>query len=247
MVADPRSNYDSACASHKPGTGDWFTQGQRYRTWLSEPKSFFWLNGKAGCGKTILSSTIIKNTTAYCDKNEGCVLAYFYFSFTDSAKQLCSNMLRSLITQIASQVDVTPDCLTSLHRAYERSTPTTETLKASLLSLLDEMPFFHVYIIVDAIDEIPDTEGREEACKILEELSQSPKAHILTTSRREYDIIECMSECNSITDISIQNPQVDHDIQLYVRQRLNEDKKLKKWSAVHSEIEDVLSTQADGM
>jgi hypothetical protein len=113
--------------------------------------------------------------------------------------------------------------------------------------LTDEMPFHHVYILVDAIDEIPDTDGREEACKILGDLSHNTKTHILATSRREHDITECMSECDSVRDISIQNREVDHDIQLYVRERLKEDKKLKKWSTVHSEIEDVLSRQAGGM
>jgi NACHT domain len=246
-VADPRSNHDRACKSHKPGTGDWFTKGPKYRKWLTEPKSFFWLNGKAGCGKTVLSSTIIESTTAYCDENEGCVMAYFYFSFTDTAKQQCSNMLSSLLAQLAAQVDITPDCLVSLHHTYQRSRPPAEPLQKCLQTLVTEMPFTHIYIVADAIDEIPDTAGREEACHLLEELSQNAKAHVLMTSRREYDIMECVSECKSVTDISIQNPQVDHDIQLYVREQLKEDKKLKRWSVLHSEIEDVLSRKADGM
>jgi FtsZ-binding cell division protein ZapB len=64
-VADPRSNHDRACKSHKSGTGEWFTKGQAYRNWLTKPKSFCWLNGKAGCGKTVLSSSnnwLLKST-----------------------------------------------------------------------------------------------------------------------------------------------------------------------------------------
>jgi hypothetical protein len=174
-------------------------------------------------------------------------MAYFYFSFTDSAKQQCANMLRSLLAQIAFQVDITPDCLASLHRTYTLSTPPTEALKRSIQILVEEMPFLHVYMIVDAVDEIPNTDGREEACKLLEELSRGPRSHVLMTSRREHDITEYTSECIGITDISIQNPDVDHDIQLYVREQLKEDKKLKKWSAIHPEIEEALSRQADGM
>jgi hypothetical protein len=174
-------------------------------------------------------------------------MAYFYFSFSDSAKQQCANMLRSLLAQIASQVDISPDSLASLHRTYKLSAPPTEALKRCIQNLVEEMPFLHVYIIVDAVDEIPNTDGREEACKLLEELSEGPKSHVLMTSRREHDITEYTSECIGITDISIQNPDVDHDIQLYVREQLKEDKKLKKWSAIHPEIEEALSRQADGM
>jgi hypothetical protein len=246
-TTDPNSNHNRACSSHKSGTGDWFTKGQSYRTWLAKPNSFFWLNGKAGCGKTVLSSTIIESTILHCDENEGCVMAYFYFSFTDSEKQKSSSMLSSLLAQLSSQVDITPNSLVSLHRTYERSTPPIDPLKSCIQTLMDELPFFNVYLIVDAIDEIPSPEGREEACKVLQELSQNPKAHVLMTSRREHDITEYISECNNVTDISIQNPDVDHDIQLYIRQRLKEDKKLNRWAALHSEIEDVLGRKADGM
>ena len=247
QTTDPSSNHNRACSSHKPGTGDWFTKSQSYRTWLVKPNSFFWLNGKAGCGKTVLSSTIIENTTLHCDENEGCVMAYFYFSFTDSEKQKTSSMLSSLLVQLSSQVDVTPNSLVSLHRTYERSTPPIDPLKSCIQTLIDELPFFNVYLIVDAIDEIPNSDGREEACKVLQELSQNPKAHVLMTSRREHDITEFISECNNITDISIQNPEVDYDIQLYIRQRLKEDKKLNRWAELHSEFEDVLGRKADGM
>jgi hypothetical protein len=246
-TTDPSSNHNRACSSHKPGTGDWFTKGQSYRTWLAKPNSFFWLNGKAGCGKTVLSSTIVESTVLHCDENEGCVIAYFYFSFTDSAKKRNENMLSSLLAQLSSQVDITPNSLVSLHRTYQRSTPPIDPLKSCIQTLIDELPFFNVYLIVDAIDEIPNSEGREEACEVLQELSKNPKAHVLMTSRREYDITEYISECNNVTDISIQNREVDRDIQLYIRQQLNEDKKLKRWAALHFEIEDILGKKADGM
>ncbi|PVH70510.1 hypothetical protein DL98DRAFT_436902, partial [Cadophora sp. DSE1049] len=181
-VADPRTNHQQAYATHKPGTGDWFVTGQTYRDWLAKPKSFLWLNGKAGCGKTVLSSTIIESITAHCDYNEGCVVVYFYFSFGDSNKQHYVNMLRSLLAQIVSQVDITPDCLMSLHRAYQRSKPPVLALTHALQTLVDERLLCHVYVIIDALDEIPDTDERSDTFKILDELSQRPKVYVIMTS-----------------------------------------------------------------
>lgn len=112
---------------------------------------------------------------------------------------------------------------------------------------MDEKLFYPVYVLVDALDEIPDTDGRKDACKILDELSQRSRAHIITTSRREQDIADYMSECQRIKDISIQNSEVDHDIRLWIRERLRDDRKLKKWSSIHGEIEAALSKEADGM
>jgi hypothetical protein len=69
-----------------------------------------------------------------------------------------------------------------------------------LQTLVIKVPFLQVYLVVDTMGEIPSTGGREETCTLLEELSQNSKMHILMTSRREHDIIEYMSECNSVTD-----------------------------------------------
>jgi hypothetical protein len=135
----------------------------------------------------------------------------------------------------------------SLHRTYQRHKPPAKPLLKCLQTLVTDMPFLHVYVVVDAIDEIPDTAGREQACNLLKELSQNTKEHVFMASRREYDITKCTSKCISVMDISIQNVEVDHDIQLYVKEQLNEDKKLKKWSALHSEIKEVLGKKADGM
>ena len=221
--------------------------GQDYREWLAKPGSFLWLNGKAGCGKTVLSSTIIESIATHCDINAGCLVAYFYFSFSDQNKQSYTNMLRSLLAQIASQIDLLPDCLISLHRAYQKSEPPVLALTNAFQKLVDERPINHVYVHVDALDEIPDTDGREASCKILDELSQCSKNHIIMTSRREHDITEYVSECELVNDISIQNSAVNHDIRLWVRERLREDRKFKKWSAIHNEIEAALSERASGM
>jgi hypothetical protein len=100
---------------------------------------------------------------------------------------------------------------------------------------------------VDALDEIPDSGEREKACTALKRLCRNPRSHILTTSRREHYIIEVMSEIERVQEISIQNPEADRDIGLYIRERLKGDEKLKKWSAMHSEIEAALIAKADGM
>jgi hypothetical protein len=80
--------------------------------------------------------TIIESTKKHCDESEGGAVAYFYFSFTDTAKQQCYNMLSSVLEQLAAQVDITPDCLVSLHHTYQRSKPPTEPLHTPLFCLV---------------------------------------------------------------------------------------------------------------
>jgi hypothetical protein len=50
---------------------------------MDNRKSFLWLYGIAGCGKTILTSTAIEDAIGYCQSNTGSAIAYFYFDFND--------------------------------------------------------------------------------------------------------------------------------------------------------------------
>jgi hypothetical protein len=94
---DALINYHEACKKKHPGTGLWFINGPEFNTWLRTPSSFLWLNGFAGCGKSVLSSTIIQHTLHHRRSNPSTGIAFFYFTFNDESKQNTSAMLRALI------------------------------------------------------------------------------------------------------------------------------------------------------
>src|SRR2546423_3362835 len=56
---DATVNHNAACAKRHPGTGMWFAKGPIFTAWLTQDRSFLWLNGFAGCGKSVLCSTAI--------------------------------------------------------------------------------------------------------------------------------------------------------------------------------------------
>ncbi|KAF8513463.1 hypothetical protein JB92DRAFT_217288 [Gautieria morchelliformis] len=51
---DYESKHLNAASEWEEHTGSWFLQGESLHEWRSQPKSFLWLHGKAGAGKTIL-------------------------------------------------------------------------------------------------------------------------------------------------------------------------------------------------
>ena len=106
--------------------------------------------------------------------------------------------------------------------------------------------FCQVFIILDALDECTE---REELMKLIDSIIgwKIEKLHLLATSRRETGITEILEPLTTAL-ISIQNENVDADIQIHVRERLQNDLKLKKWPAkVHMEIEATLIDGAHGM
>jgi ATP/maltotriose-dependent transcriptional regulator MalT len=208
------------------------------------------LYGIPGCGKTILSSTIIENVFQHCINDPGKVVAYFYFDFNDLQKQIPELMVRSLICQLSQKCVEVPESLESLFSACEngRRHPSLDALLDVLQQMIQEYP--QPYIIFDAVDECKD---RVELRGILEQMTrwQPDKLHLLVTSRKEREIqisLESFIEDQNI--ICLQSRLVDDDIQKYVRKRLCEDVSLRKWqkdSDVRHEIEAALMNGAHGM
>lgn len=95
---DPSTNHRSARKQYFTGSGSWFVQNDlRFAEWSTQPHSFLWLYGLPGCGKTVLSSTIIESPS------ESRVCLYFYFTFQEQEKLSLDSMLRALLWQLCSE------------------------------------------------------------------------------------------------------------------------------------------------
>jgi NACHT domain len=228
----------------------WFLESHQYANWKASPSSFIWLHGIPGCGKTILSSTVIENVQQHCANDPGKVVAYFYFDFNDPQKRKSELMIKSLVTQLSQKCIQMPWALDSLLSSCGngQSQPSAEALLSILRGICGEFPA--TYIILDALDECIDRDELMVAIKILAEW-RLERLHILVTSRKERDIedeLERVVEKSSI--IPLQSSIVDQDIQRYVHHRLSTDKNLKKWHKdleIRNEIEIALMKGAHGM
>jgi hypothetical protein len=94
---DISNNLNQALKTRHPGSGQQLIFGEPYQKWKSQPRSFLWLHGIPGCGKTVLTSTVIEDLRRSQSPSPLQTLLYFYFDFTDSRKQSFKNTLRSLI------------------------------------------------------------------------------------------------------------------------------------------------------
>jgi predicted ATPase len=114
---DPGTNYATARQHHESQTGDWLLKSTQYTNWKTGAVSHLWMYGKAGCGKTILSSTAIEDIRDTCQKEADASYAFFYFSFSDKRKQSDSDLLRSLVAQLRWR----EPGLSMLRQAYENA------------------------------------------------------------------------------------------------------------------------------
>ena len=122
--------------------------------------------------------------------------------------------------------------------------PTTEGLVLTLQRMLRD--FNYIFIFLDALDECKE---REELLGLIKRIVdwKLEMLHLLATSRRVNDIEETLTPLITC-QICIQSALVDADICIHIRERLQNDPKLRKWPKnVRMEIEKSLMEGANGM
>lgn len=243
---DAATDHNDWCAKRHPATGVWLVKGPTFTTWLEEKNSFLWLNGFAGCGKSVLCSTAIQHVFQHRRSDPRIGIAFFYFTFKDESKQDASAMLRALLFQLSNQVDDGHTYLAHLHTSYSNGVPPISELMAYLRRLIQR--FNQVYLMIDAVDESPKHKSREGVLDVLEKLREwsVESLHLLVTSRDEPDIRECLHP-SPIEDVSMKNAGVDKDIADYIQGHLEQHRALRKWSKYHVRIKEVLTTHAKGV
>jgi hypothetical protein len=203
------------------------------------------------------SSTIVQDIEALCDAGEAS-MAYFYFDFRNANKQTLHDLVPSLLTQLSAGSSLRCDILSRLYSVHDdgRKEPSdivlTRCLK-DMLTLPDQLP---IYLIMDALDESPNTSGipsaRERVLQLLKELVDLhlPSLHICVTSRPEADIQKGIVPLTSLrVSLHDQSGQKE-DIADYVRSVVysNSEAIIRRWKIEDKDLViEVLSERADGM
>ncbi|KAL5045868.1 hypothetical protein BDW71DRAFT_72141 [Aspergillus fruticulosus] len=246
MAPDATSDHNVACEKRHTGTGLWLTEGQYFKNWLVERNSFLWINGFAGCGKSVLCSTAIQSTFFETKHRNDVGIGFFYFSFRDESKISASGMLRALLLQLSAQLKDEERDLQQLHAAYMTGTPPVGALLNSLQNTISR--FQDTYILLDALDESPQDREREGVLKVIDTMRQwrLPGFHLLVTSRDELDIRQSLKPAYH-QDIMMRNDDNAKDITNFVSYQLSHDPKLQKWKSRHREIEENLTKKSQGV
>jgi hypothetical protein len=206
---------------------------------------------------SLVSSTIIQEIEARCEAGEAS-MAYFYFDFRNASKQGLHDLIPSLLTQLSARSSLRCDILSELYSAHDsgKKQPSdgvlTKTLK-DMLTLPDERP---IYLVMDALDESPNTSGipsaRERVLQLLKELVnlRLPNLHICVTSRPEIDIRDVIVPLTSLrVSLHDQSGQKE-DIADYIRSVVysNSEPIMRRWKKEDKDIViKMLSERADGM
>ncbi len=117
-------------------------------------------------------------------KAEQASIAYFYFDFRDAHKQNSHDLVSSLLSQLSAGSAPRCDILSRLYLAHDTGNkqPSDSILAECLkqmFTLPDQRP---VYLIMDAVDECPNSSGiptpREQVLQLIQELVELHLPHL---------------------------------------------------------------------
>ncbi|KAF8258090.1 hypothetical protein EI94DRAFT_1816112 [Lactarius quietus] len=254
--ADPSINHNIAQKAQLKGSAVWLFQGNIIIEWKSTG-SLLWVYGKPGSGKSVICSSIVEDIMAICETGSA-IMAYFYFDFKDLDKQTCHHLLLSLVSQLSTRSSSCCDILHRVYETHEKGTrqPSDDTLKGCLKEMLRLPGQGPIYIILDALDECPDSSGipspRDEVLQLVQELVglHLQDLHICATSRPEVDI-RAVIEPLAFRSVSLHDESGQKaDIADYVRTvvNLSPSMAMKRWRDDDKNLViETLTERADGM
>ena len=201
-----------------------------------------------------ISSAIIQYIIALRDTRSATVV-YFYFDFRDVEKKNRRNLVPSLLLQLSARSRHCLDILSRLYSDYRagQEQPGENVLVKCLKDMLmsSRLP---TYIILDAIDECPNSSGiptpRGLVLGLVKDIVdlRLPNLHICVTSRPEIDIRTTLESLASGHLSLHDQPGQKRDIVEYISSVVQSDIQMKRWREDDRNlVMEKLSERADGM
>jgi len=203
----------------------------------------------------LASSTIIEHIDDM-RKRGLALLEFFYCDFRDDNKKNLRGLVSSLLVQLCNQSDSHSAILSEFYSTHGDGSrqPNNNALIGCLRNVLKHPGQAPVYVIIDGLDECPNTFGtpspRENVLLFLGDLVNLhlQNLHICITSRPEVDITTALDSLPFRTVSLHDESGQQQDIVTYVDAIVRTDPKIKRWREADKErVIEALTRKADGM
>jgi len=185
------------------------------------------------------------------------LVAYHYFDYKEASKCDIRGLLTSLLFQLSRISDPCWDVLYQLYTACGDGfdQPSNFALAENLENML-KLRQLPIFIVLDALDECPDTtetpSAREKVLSLVEDIvvSRHPNLFLCITSRPERDIHAVLDPLTSTgRQVSLHEEHGQReDINLYVRSFVHGDRTMRRWREEDKQLViNTLSEQSNGM
>jgi hypothetical protein len=201
------------------------------------------------------SSSIIEEVHNICQTGLATV-SFFYFDFRYRGNQEVRHLLSAILIQLSDQSNKYYDILSTLFTDHSRGSrqPSEHALIECLMSMLKLSGQGALYLIIDALDECPNSSGyptqREQVLVIMQDLIdlQLPHVHFCITSRLEIDIRDIL-EPLAVYNVPLhEQAGQNQDIVDYISHFVRSDPRVRRWREKDKKLViETLTKKAGGM
>ncbi|KAI0264851.1 hypothetical protein BC834DRAFT_843821 [Gloeopeniophorella convolvens] len=194
-VPNSSTNQRIASEARHSDTSMWLVRGEVYEAWKSSG-ALLWVTGKSGAGKTVICSTVIKDLQdSLRSSGYSGAVAYFYCDFRDTQKQSDRGLLGSLLMDLSTQSDESDQLLRDLFSKCGGGSrePDANDLIRCLKEMLARSDGIK-YIVVDALDEMPNHGVYSSRARSLELIRPTLKSLPITLHATYEATLEWISE-----------------------------------------------------
>lgn len=258
-----RSNYEA----HKKlvpervvGTLNWFFQPQKYLNWQKSPGvSALWVSANAGCGKSVLASSVVDElcSNEIHKTSHAPIVCYFFFKEDDETRASAEYGMSSILHQI---IDAKNELITAVMPAYrakkDQFVKDFDALWKIFCNTISLEACPPIFCILDGLDECSAASREAMVRAIVDAVGgnenfplhlSSQKIQFLMTSRPLPSIERSFSRLPTIR-LKAENEvrAIEQDINHVISKKVNEIADSKHLSAEFcQEIKETLRTNAD--
>lgn len=172
------------------------------KRWLSSDEPYFWINGKAGSGKSSLMSFIESDKRTedelkiWAGPHELYVFSFFFWRPGSDLQKSITGLLQSLLYQLAKRKPTVISRFISTNRVLMHSTWTETTLLRAIEEALSLYSDDSLFFLVDGLDEFEGSYLR--ILDTLFKLNSGPNIKICLSSRPETALVKRLSSFPSL-------------------------------------------------
>ena len=230
-------------SQRQEGTGQWFLESPKFKSWLQGPDKTLFCFGMPGAGKTIIAAVAIEYLRLAAHSNS-VGIAYLFCSYKAHFDQSAPNLFAAMLKQLVSgRADLAGSVQHMYDHHFKRSSkPSLDELTQALRTVCSSYSSTH--IIIDALDECPNTDGAR-SCLIdeLRNLQSSSNVRLLSTSRSIPEVVAIFR-----LDPQLEVRASDEDVSCFIRGQIprlpnciQRDENLK------SDVQNKIVEAVDGM
>ncbi|KAI9830716.1 MAG: hypothetical protein M1819_005380 [Sarea resinae] len=231
-------------ARRQEGTGEWLIRTDAFQDWPHGSDRTLYCSGHPGAGKTIFTSIAVNHLQQHLEKDD-IAIAYAYCSYKDRENQSAANLIASLLQQLVRKDAVLSDEIVSLYNRHLEKGTRPGLNDWSKLLRAEVGRFSMVFIAIDALDEIPESNGARDSF-ISEVESLQATVHLLFTSRHIQSIKHRFEEARRLEICA-----GDEDVKTYVDSRIDGERSLlclvNSDPALRATIANIIVEKAQGM